>query len=766
MRDWMLRLRAMGVAACLGVLAACGGGGGGEDDSVAVTVDRSSLAFAGFVDHPGGSEALTFTLVEGEGEFYGLVEVDRDDAFYSPSLTFGDTSAVVYLTPLNRSPGKTTGSLTFKLCRDVACQRVAWSRTIPYTMAVYQLQGEAVAIDSFEGASGGQARLAVLPPGGAADLEFTVADEHLYGPAPWLGAHADDDDIVVTASAEGLAQGSYNRSLEVRIANAPQAATVSLGVTLSVGAGLVLPSQVQLDQRVDTAAGAMKGSVPLAFNGGLSPAWTATSDSSWLVLDTVSGAGPGELRFHIDAAAVSASGPWEDLQAQVVISPAGLSAVSVPVTLRRRLPHVTWAHPSTVPSSSGGTVKVYGRGFSQLTGIGSLMTGGLTVTGGAIESDTVARLEIGATAPGSHAVAVANAVAQTTPRATLAAVANAGPAQAFVPSPGNKRTAVFDDTRQAVFAVGNEAETVVRIRQESGAWKVATLWVPFINSLALAADRSTLYATVGDDEVVSIDADSLTIRERYKAVDIGRMRETSSRTVPLALTRDGRLWVNQSGGYFDTVAKRFGHADDVADLFHAQQTSLHAPADGSRLFLTGLSNFGEFAIYSADTGTTQRAPTMPQVYERASLGADGALMLADNHWLYRSGDWALVGEASVSGQDDEGWRAGVLSTDGRRVYRVGYSGSSGADRIDVFDATQRVPGSSELVRLGGFPIPTVATCDSWSSDWCDVLGTLSIDALGMTLYWTGSNGVAVLPIPAELRAAATMPRTVLRRAAR
>jgi hypothetical protein len=766
-KNWMRGLRAIGVAACVSALAACGGGGGGGDD-IEVSVDKTSLAFAGFVDVPYGSESLTFTLVKGEGEFYGMVELDRSDAFYTPSLNFSDTSATLYLTPINSAPEKTSGAIVLKLCRDAYCRDVAWQRSIPYTKSVYQLQANAVGIDAFEGTAGGEARVAVLPAGSAADLTMTVADEHLYGPAPWLDAHADGNDIVVTASSTGMAQGTYDRSLDIRVKGSMQGGSTGLGVTLTVGSGIVTPPASTLEQRVDTAVGAVAGSVPLAFNGGLSPAWTASSSAPWLLLDSTSGVGSGELRFHADAAVLATEAPWADLTAQIDVTPAGLAPTSVQLTLQRRLPHLTWVHPASVASGSATSVKVYGRGFSQLGGIGSLQAPGLQVTGGAIESDTVMRLDLGATAAGAYSLSIANASAQATARATLSSQANAGAASAFVAYAGNKRTAVFDDSRQAVFAIGNEDEMLIRFKQVSGSWQTAALWVPFVNSLALGPDRSTVYATVGDDEVVEIDADSLTIRARYTAENLSSMRETSSRTIPLPITRDGKLWVNHTGGYFDIVAKRFGHSEEVLEAHRAQQTSEHAPADGSRLFLAGLSNFGEFGIYFADSGTVQRAPTMPQIYESASLSADGAKLLADNNTLYRSSDWAALGDASGTQTGQNGWRAGVLSRDGLRVYRVATEGdysSQEAKRIDVFDATRRVQGSSQLVKIGSIPLTTAATCDSWPGDWCDVMGALRIDALGTTLYWTGSYGMAVLPIPPELRVAAA-PRTVLRPAAR
>lgn len=765
MKNWLRGLRAIGVVACLGALAACGGGGGGggANDDIEVAVSPASLSFGGFVDVPYGSESVTFTLVKGEGEFYGMVELDRSDAFYTPSIEFGDTAATVRLVPTNSAPQKTTGAITFKLCRDVACQSVAWQRAIPYTLAVYQLQTNTVGIEAFEGSTGGDARVAVLPAGSAADLTMSVADEHLYGPAPWLGARADGDDIVVTASAAGMAQGSYNRSLDVRVTGSTQGGSVGLSVAFTVGSGVVVPSGVTLEQKVDTA-GAVQGSAPLTFNGGLSPAWTARSTAPWLVLDSAAGVGPGELRFHMDEAAVAAEAPWTDLSAQIEVTPSGLAAVSFPVTLQRRLPHLTWVHPASVASGTATSVKVYGRGFSQLAGVGSLQAPGLQVTGGAIESDTVMRLDLGASATGAYTLSIPNASAEATARGTLSVQAAGGVASAFVAYAGNKRTAVFDDSRQAVFAIGNEDETVVRFKQESGSWQTASLWVPFINSLALGPDRATLYATVGDSEVVEIDADSLTIRARHTAADLSSMRETSSRVTPLPITRDGKLWVNHNGGYFDIVAKRFGQSAEVAQAHGAQQKSEHAPADGSRLFLAGLSYFGDFGIYFADSGTVQRAPTMPDISGSASLNADGSLLLADNDTLYRSSDWATLGSATVSNAGQDGWRAGVLSPDGRRVYRVA-TRNGAAERIDVFDAASRVQGSSQLVKLGSFPVSTVATCDTWSSDWCDVLGALRINALGTTLYWTGSYGMTVMPIPAELRVAAAQ-RTLLRPAAR
>jgi hypothetical protein len=138
-------------------LSACGGGGGdgpgdgggGGAGGFSVSVDRTSLEFAG-IGYGGGPQYVHFTLTGGSGTYYGSVVQDKPGMFMWKVDFTGPTTATVELTPWNPPAGRTSGNVTFRLCRDSACTSIAWSKAIPYTVTVFTVSTQSLTVTGTE----------------------------------------------------------------------------------------------------------------------------------------------------------------------------------------------------------------------------------------------------------------------------------------------------------------------------------------------------------------------------------------------------------------------------------------------------------------------------------------------------------------------------------------------------------------------------------------------------------------------------------------
>ena len=71
---------------------------------------------------------------------------------------------------------------------------------------------------------------------------------------------------------------------------------------------MTAPALADIVERANTTATALQGSGALTFVG-RAGAWTATSDTAWLIVDTPSGNSSGEVSYHVDLAAADAAVP-------------------------------------------------------------------------------------------------------------------------------------------------------------------------------------------------------------------------------------------------------------------------------------------------------------------------------------------------------------------------------------------------------------------------------------------------------------------------
>lgn len=463
--------------------------------------------------------------------------------------------------------------------------------------------------------------------------------------------------------------------------------------------------------------------------------------------------------------------------AQVTVSAAGVSDAATSVAVHKQLPEIYAVSPSTVPALRTSTVRITGRGLSQLQGIAAIHLDGQASTAGSVASDTEAVLELPALAAGTHQLAVPNTAATATSVVGLAAASPAALGHVTVANAGNKRSAVFDAGRNAVFAVNRDTNMLVRMRLDGSQQTVDGVPVGEIGDLALGPDRQTLYVSSGASRLLAIDPDSLQTKathaippEQAYAYD-GALKPSLQTSTGLAITSDRRLWFAPSGWsplvYFDMLGMRFGQVGVSPSQPLIHSPGLYAAADGSRLLAAEMGSYpANHYLYTTATGKLTPMTSLPNVLNFASLSADGSGALVNRGALYH-GDGAAGYQLKGRLPALPGVLNSALSPDGRRIYALVNADDASRpqpEAIDVYDATQPDPQSAVLTRIGRIALTDMAS-DCRSSDYtCDTAGHLLISPLGDTLLWLGNKQLVVIPVPTFMRPAA-LPRARLQKAA-
>jgi hypothetical protein len=704
--------------------------------------------------------SLQFTLTGGVGTYY-LGAASSSPEFLASVNMLTDTTGTVTLSPM-LSPGQgaaRSGHVTVMLCEDAGCAHVDATQDYPFDYTQFAVDTSARALSGTEGVVNGPVTLSVTP----ADIanRLTISTQTFSGGAWLSGRHDANGNFALVATGVGVSKGSYSGGASVALASSPNVSH-SASVSFSIGPGLVAPTLASLVQQRATTANGLKGSASVAFNGGQAPAWTASSNVPWLVVDTPSGTGPATLRYHVDpTASAAAVTNWDAAAATVTIQSPGLTPVQGSLNFQRQLPDVTMLTPTQVVPNRAATLTLSGRGFSQLDNIGQITVGGQAVASGTILSDSQAVVTLPASAASALQVRVPNALAQPAAQAQVA-VASSAFAYATVPTPGNdsKTSMVFDPSRGVVFATSYYGSALQRYAFDGARWTLSSLPWSGAWRLQLSPDRQTLYV-LGTSGLAEVDPDTLAVRSLHTGVSGFQGFYFDH---PLAITNDLRLWMPQGPVYFDLRRGTTGYAG--AEFPGVATQMLTATPDGAHVYtVDGMSSPAPpDGWYSTATHTSVALPAdlLARNYH-ASFDDQGTVGVFEGNAVYRTADWTLAGNLQpTSGRHN--YPGAAVSPDGRRVYVLtGVNGGYYADGISVYDTAQLQAGTSDLVLLGTISVANPAPNCSGQYE-CDPVGRFAIDPTGTTLFWAGNSAFTVIPIPTGLASPNAVSMRTLRKA--
>ncbi|MGB9107982.1 MAG: hypothetical protein WCC39_04750, partial [Telluria sp.] len=766
--DQMKRMRSVAggclLAGFLG-LSGCGGGGGGGGSAggpsatgggtsnlppgVSIAVDKSELRFVGLNGSALSAQPIVFSMsgVTASATYYAAAEPDANASFDTYITDTSLTSLKVSLAARSAQPS-VDGSINFKLCADAACKTVVWSRALPYHIRNYTLDGSAISVAGYQGGTTSVMRT-IAPAVAAGDLTAVVSAN---AGANWLSAQVATAGLAVNLNGAGMEQGTYGSAIEIRGPDGARLADIPVSVT--VGSGFSLPASGAVDINA-TSPATIGGSIALAFNGNQSPAWSAASDKPWLVLGTGAGTGAAAVAYTIDTSRLGALPNFASDTAAVTFKAAGLRDAVYKVTVTKKLPEIVSLVPNPVKAGQAATLHLRGRGFLQLGSVTAIKANGVALGGGTIVSDTEALVDIGPMPAGSYQLSmpVTSAVAPSQPVLNVAGTAPLG--SALIDSPFGKGALLYSAVRQALYTVDRNNGRLLRYRLAGGIWSVdKSAPIETGARIGLSHDDKTLYVVRPPRVIEERDPDSLAVNASYTAPidDYASWYMADYRGLALPITSDGRIWFSRdqwsSLAYFDTLGKTFGIGGpgELGVNGTLYSPSYAVSADGTRMFANTqpLSGGSDDALrYDSATGTFDRAPNAPYFGNVGTvLSANGNYVLIGATTLYETATYRLIGKLPA----DTGsyYAPALLSPDGSLVYTTAwtYSGDQIASgRIDVVAA-------ATMTKVGEIPLPQGVNCSGISAG-CS-FGVFTISPFGDTIFWAGSNKIAVIPVPKGL----------------
>lgn len=762
--------------ACVALILAlaCEGGGGGGNDGggsskpLQVTLSANALSFTGLQGQSLPSQTVYATVSGGSGTLYlgASSNLPIQAAVTIDSATHA-TAKIGPVPGVSLPAGLQSGAITFVLSSDPGGTQVLWTGSIQINLTVY---GTVETSHHFSGSQTASAPLTttlhVTPPDTAMALGAQVLD------ADWLHvSHPDPATFTVTADLPGHAAGSFAGT--VRILG--YGATLDLPVTMDVASGILAPTGKVITLEAQTQPSALSDTFPVDFRDGVTPAWTATSDSPWLGLTSASGTGPGSFGFTLDPSLIQGGSPrWTSATATVTLSAAGLSPVVTQVQVLNHLPKVFTTLPPRVTPGTPTTLRVVGRGFSTMGPSPTFSLGSAGTYPATVLSDTQADVSLGALPPGIHSVAPALAVnAQA-----FSALLRAQPPTVFSsPRTGlssQARSVVFDPIRNAIYALvpdyGQNRLFRTIYDADAGTWSLS--WVDLKNGyngvgdLGLSPDRRTLYLTsdgvasgVYSSFVQAFDPDTLTLQAAIPVPGPTAISPGPRPTLGAQATQDNLMWFpgrGESGLTFDLctwapAAKGIGYTTS-ATLGYAS-----ASGDGNTL-LAGAGSVSGLHLSRFITSQDASVDSL-DVMTSARMNGDGSRVVVDGEYLRDvTQNYLLLGR--VSDGTTTYVADALLSWDGTRAYRPTFSVSFGAwniytiSSVDVFDTTQ-TDGQSPVphfVKIATLPLSAPLTWLNQYGDGSSYHCFLSPE--GDVLFLEAEGAIEIIPVPLALRSSA------------
>ena len=735
----------------------CGGGSVGSDQPpLQVSVDRNQLDFATFVGKGIPPESLSLSISGGSMAYYGGVSSTFPGVFYATLTPTSNTTATVTFSQYPSyvpAPRQSSGVITLALYADAKGTNKLWSQDIPTTLSVFSVDS-GLNLSAFEGQAAAVSDALNLYP---ADY-LNVLNASANGTA-WLSAsHPASDSVLVSANPAGLTPGSYQGLIKLSAIDA----SLQVPVSFLIDGSVILPAPRTITLDAKTLPSSLPGTLPLAFKAGLSPAWTASSDRDWLVLDTKAGMGAAALSYSVDLSKLTGVPNWSTDIATIQVQPTGLTPATTQIALQKSLPEVRLILPKVLKSNQSGQFEVAGKGFSQLNGGADFaMAGGSGVTG-TIASDTLAILQVGALPVGQYAVSVTTATGLPTSSASLVVADPAALAYAIVPNSGSVKSAKYDPIRHAVYFANSKESALVRVRWSGTQWATDSVPIAAIGDVGVSLDFENVYVVSGSNSLLKIDPDTLQTLATFTLPysQYSDLRTSLEYTPGLPVTQDNRLWFGVSyvgiANYFDINKQEFSAINNIPWPSSFYLPSV-ASGDGSKMFISDQSH-RSCTLYNANTGSLSFPAYSPQAFFCSNMNRDGSKIIIDGQDLYDANNFNLLGFVR-DGVSQYNLIIALLSADGSRAYRpLTASNSTAISSIDVFDTTRFASGTTNFLKLGTIPVPELSTSCPPDAYICQVTPQFFLSDFDNTLFLLGNQNLLVIPIPAEFSPQTGSPR--------
>jgi hypothetical protein len=305
-------------------------------------------------------------------------------------------------------------------------------------------------------------------------------------------------------------------------------------------------------------------------------------------------------------------------------------------------------------------------------------------------------------------------------------------------------------------------------------WTQVLHSVSGLRSIGLSSDTRHLLLQYANSSLAYVDPDNLAFTEQKRFTSQATL---NAGTGVLPVTNDGRVWFSFFTG---SALDEWGYFDPRTETFAQLHLSSPTTLIGQNY---ALGRDGERLIVNQNGCCTPRPPLMimdaadsvvdtldapwmnPFYYAHAS---DDGNRIAHTYGRVVDRNLAIIGDAVLSGAHANWVPLGLLmQPQGNRLYMLAYNSSDlGAlappvptykPRVYVFDTSTAVSSPATLPLKGWFEIDDYPTCRV-NTD-CDVRPRVAISPDGRTLFFAGSAGLLVVPVPTEniLQLAAAPP---------
>jgi hypothetical protein len=617
----------------------------------------------------------------------------------------------------------------------------------------------------------------------------------------WLTVSRSTQGFDLSVLATNFPLGNYSATVVVTSIGSKQTGSAVVSLTVNQNSFSAVQDRPVLQVTDETTDADLQFEIPVGLSNNLSVPWRATSTAPWIVFNKSSGL-TGESILYSVSKELLGRMPIETRDALVgataTITVSHVGALTVdPLSFPVKVHRLT----SALVASQSGPIPVNTKGyFSVFDGIN--VHGGTaleTVGPSPLALTTDGFIQTMPTVPGVYQVRTVNALSLPSNAVTVTFSAPSNHTYSFLPGDNLKRSLAYDQTHDALYVTDKTNNRIVRHKHSSGSWATSTLALQGVSDIGLSFDRKRLYATQTNGVLSRIAADSFTLQSsfnygkpipEYKKLSQGLVVfGPGTDVVPLltdytstgGLELSGMVMFSSDGDRFTPVQRSYGDYG-------------YAPERGgwfSRSFWPAYAYFVQaqprelaFGNYVGLLSPGSVTPAQ-EILQFGRLPFFYTLDVGQNYPERISAPYGLVDRQSFS--DVFGFNlalpglpsnytvvGSVLSPDWRFAYLLAYpllalngdQPTTLKPRVFVYELFQSaVDSQAVILRPEYFDIDHFPTCRRAQDSTCN-LDTVSAATMdGRTIFFAGDKGIAVVPVPAAVRAFPSAAGTSLMRSA-
>lgn len=724
-----------------------------------ISLDKASISFAGSegsvlpsesiaVDLPPGSSSFSASLAYVAGSS-GWLQVQKSGSQIVLTASTVSLGAGSYSANLTVRDSTTNEEIVVPVGLTVAYDALQHLRVDQSALSFTGVETQAFAAKT----------LGVGLPPAASDIASSIS--YGAGATNWLQVQKSGNDLILTVNASGLAPATYAANLTVQASGTTESLVVPVGLTISKGLISFSAESVTIDMDATGVGGFAVQAVP----GVTASQWAASSNKSWLVLDSANGAIGGTLTWHIDPVGFDVLANDVDHKAVITVSGTGLSGVTKEITFRKRLKEIAQIDSLALLAGQSGDVLLYGKGFASISNFAErlLLGGGLVAHDVTVLSDGVAQMTLQSVPAGSYAVSFSTVLGVPTRINTLHVLDRQSYSYQTIATSGTKGALIWSPVNKSAYAVDLEVDRVHRFAWNGSAFENTVSAVSKPRMLGMSRDNKSLIVASENGEVRELNPNTLA-QHSFKATGIDVTREELGN--PISVDGFNRIWVGTYNYDFSTKTVNL-----LSDSYFMGRGIAAVSKNGNRL------------LFGSDGRSTPMPPAL-----RMDLVSNVPTVMADDELTRyfrkystdRKGNRWLLANYKIFDQDmltlgsfapmPSNWITlrSELSQDGSRAYflafaegsiNVNYGGGESTTpdkpRVYVYDTSPLPASASKYPLLGYFEFQDYAGCRTFYGA-CSPQMMMALANDDRTLFVAGARKFIVVPIPEQYQPASAL----------